>query len=165
MIANEAHVRSVGNLPTSLGDAVILPHLRTAKKRIRKLVGSSTYDTAQADAAAKSYDFTLTTEDTANLADAEAYFTLSLGIASWNTVMQQVGSTAAGITAEGAVGENTYRYLNPDAIKRLSDQWLQQAMELLEQFVSGDLSGTPGPGISYAYDDDGEVIRDAYLDE
>lgn len=164
MIANEAHIRKVGNLPDSLGNDVILPHLRSAKKRIRALVGDSIYDAAQIDASDQSYDFTATQEDTAHLADAEAYLTLSLGIASWNTVMQRVGSTAAGVTAEGSVGENVYRYLNPDAIGKLAKGWMQQSMEILVHYISGDFtSGLPGPGISYAKDADGVDIKDDYL--
>lgn len=165
MIANEAHIRRVGNLPDSLGDAVILPHLRSAKKRIRALVGESVYDAAETDASNESYDFTATEEDTAHLADAEAYFTLSMGLASWNTVMQRVGSTAAGVTAEGTVGENTYRYQNPQAIRMMASGFMQQAMEILEHYISGDLtSGPPGPGISYAKDADGVDIKDDYLE-
>ncbi len=165
MIADEAHVRTVGNLPAALGDAAITPHLRTAKARLKNWVGDTAYTTAETEAATlgSPRDYSTAQEETAAMADAEAYLTLAAGMQSWNTVMQVYGSNAAGVTQEGTIGETTYRYLRPDQLEQAQTLYVQMAEKAVAEWLTGDNGfGSPGPGRSFAYDDDGDAIDDNY---
>lgn len=167
MIANAAHVRSVGNLPDGVLDTTILPHLRSAKTRLKSWVGDTAYATAEADALAKAYDFSESSEcaeATLCLADAEAYLALHFGLASFNRVMQSVGSGASGITMTGMIGENQYRYMNPGEIDKAQQDNLDKAYQAATPYLDG-ADVPPGPEISYAKDDLGYDMDEDWPDE
>lgn len=158
MIANSAQVRETGNLPESLKDQQIDPHLRAAKLRLRRWVGATVYDAAEADAA------TYTLAQTQDLQDAEAYLAISIGLRSWNMVMQAVGQKgAAGITDTGIVGENSYHYMTQTAINQAEASYLQKAQEAAREWLDSDFGGgTPGPDLVFAKDDEGKVMDNDY---
>lgn len=163
MIADASHVRKVVNLPASLADAEILPHLRQAGRRLKSWVDASVYSAAETDASANSYDFTATDPSTADLADAEAYLALGAGLASWNLVMENDGDNAAGIAQRGTIGGDDYEYLNPVHIPRLEASFLAKAEDAARAYLSNQSGGgSPGPKQSHAYDDDGCAIDGDY---
>lgn len=171
MVADANHVRKTGNLPDGVAATVILPYLRLASRRVQRLLASSevSYAEAEIDAAANldldgNVDFTATEDDTASVGDLEAFLTLAAGLNAFNTVMETAGTTAAGVTQEGVVGENTYRYLTPSEVKTKADDYLNKADLLLDVLGVSSDSGSPGPGISYALDPDGEEIDADYPD-
>lgn len=166
MIADANHVRSVGNLPESLGDAVILPHLRQASRRLKRWISSADYESAETEAATLGdpRDFSGAAELTQAAADAEAYLAIAEGLASWNVVMQSAGANAAGVIVEGNLGESsTFRYMRADEIAKLQDSYVQRAERAIADYLSADFGGgSPGPEISYALDVDGIEIDEDY---
>lgn len=166
MIADAKHVRTVGNLPEVLGDDVISPYLRLASQRLQRLVDAADYAAAVTDAAANldgdnNVNFTACEEETKTLGDAEAMLAIAEGLNAWNTVMQRSSGGAAGITAEGVIGENTYRYLRPDEVNKKAQDYRDKVEMLLQGFVDGT-GGSPGPEISYARDPEGVEIDEDY---
>jgi len=169
MICDAAHVRKVGNFPDSLSATVIDPHIRTAKRRLKRWVGASAYTTAETESEATGVprDFSGVADATLDLADAEAYLAIAIGLPSFNTVMEGVtGGSAAGITMTGIVGENTYRYMNPDELKKMREKYLENAYEAAKDYLSDTTGGmSPGPGISYALDADGYEIDEDWPED
>ena len=107
MIADAAHVRALGNFPDALEDAQIDPHLRAARRRLRRWVGSAVYDEAEADAGP------MAKPQTEALKDAEAYLAISIGVRSWNVVIENVGNAGvSGLTESGKIGDDGFRYLS-----------------------------------------------------
>ena len=115
MIADTTYVRDVGNLPDSLADKQMLPHLWASAKRLRGWVGDTVYDAVETlleDELGDPRDFLdgFTTTDKAllerarNLASAEAYLAMAMGCASWNTVMD-TGGAPSGISTQGVMGD------------------------------------------------------------
>lgn len=167
MIADAAHVRTVGNMPASLGDAVITPHLRNAKRRLKRWVGDSVYAESETEAEALDDPRDFTDEEVSNqtkdLADAEAYLALAAGIVSWNNVMESVGGDAAGISTSGTIGEGTYNYLTAAELEKLRELYIRNAEEAATDYLASDMgSGSPGPDRSFAFDDCGNAIDDDY---
>lgn len=162
MIADATHVRSTGNLPDSLGDAVVAPHLRQAGRRLKRWVGETNYGTAETEAAGLGTprDFSGATTLTQALAEAEAYLAIAEGLPSWNIVMQSAGGNAAGIMVEGNVGESsTFRYMRADEIAKLQELYLRRAENAAQDYITDELAGgSPGPEISYALDGEGVEI-------
>lgn len=159
MIADGGHVRVVGNLPVAVGDGMIGPHLRTAKTRLKEWVGSDNYSTAETEVAAargllipgEELDISGLSDLAQALIDSEAYLACNHGLPSFNTVM----SDDAGIAIQGQVGETTYSYLSPGQISNAQKVYLRNAELAAKPYIQGsDL----GPGISYAYDGDGDAI-------
>ena len=159
MIADAAHVRAIGNLPDSLGETQITPHIRQAARRLKRWVGEIAYTAAAADALAKGYDFTATSESTTDLADAEAWLALSSGVVAWNTVMENAGDNAAGIATGGKLGEDNYTYLTPGQVEKMRTMYIAEAEQAANDYLT-DAPGSPGPSQSYAYDADNQPIDD-----
>lgn len=172
MIADATHVRTLGNFPTSLKDAVIDPALRTAKKRLTRWIGSAVYDAAETEAESVDdegvRDFTddALAESTIDLADAEAYLAIVIGLPSFNMVMEGVsGGDAAGVTMTGTIGENTYRYANPSELEKLQEKFLFSAEQAAQDYLLNATGvGSPGPDQSHAYDLDGYAIDEDWPD-
>lgn len=166
MIADANHVRSVGNLPESLGEAVILPHLRQASRRLKRWISSADYESAETEAATLGdpRDFSGAAELTQAAADAEAYLAIAEGLASWNVVMQSAGANAAGVIVEGNVGESSgFSYMIPYQTAGLQDLFLQRAERAIADYLLDDFGGgSPGPEISYALDSKGVEIDEDY---
>lgn len=159
MITDAAHVRTIGNLPQAVIDAMLLPHIRTAARRLAQWVGTSVYTESETEVAAAraeldpgdELDISLLTPQAQALIDAEAYLTLVAALPSLNTVMNDSG----GVALSGQAGETQYQYLYPAALKNLIDSYLRDAEIAAEGYIiRADLS----PGISRAYDDDGDPI-------
>ncbi len=155
MIADAALVRAVGNLPGALSDDQIAPHLRQASRRLARWVGATLYAAVEADSGHAAH---------ADVKDAEAYLAVAIGVASWNMAVESVGSEGvAGITQEGNVGDNQYRYLGQQALRELQQDMVRKAEDAARDWLVADYGGgSPGPGISFAYDDDGVVMDDDY---
>jgi len=159
-VADAQHVRTTGNLPDGVSDAVIIPHLRTAGKRLSRWVGASAYAVSETEAAGlgNPRDFSAASSQTTALADAEAYLALALGMASFNIVMTNSGGNAAGIQAEGTIGESTFRYRNMTDIEKMQDSFIRQAEAAAQDYIADDGGGGSPIGISFALDDEGAVI-------
>lgn len=167
MVADVNHVRKTGNLPDMLAATVILPYLRMASRRVQRLLDAADYSAAESDAQNNldgddNVDFSAVEDDTATIGDLEAFLALAEGLNAFNTVMERSGATAAGITAEGVIGENTYRYLLPAEMKAKADDYRAKADVLFDLLGVDSDSGSPGPGISYALDPGGVEIDDDY---
>jgi len=163
MIADANHVRVMGNMPNSLSDAVINPHLRHAGRRLKRWVGDAPYAESETEAGTLGTpkEFSGATAQCQALADAEAYLAIAVGIMSWNTVMQSSGSKAAGIARDGIIGESTFRYMSPSEIETMQDNMVRKAEEAAALYVVEDFGGgSPGPERSFAIDDDGAEIDD-----
>lgn len=163
MIADGSHVRLVGNLPEAVTDALIAPHLRTAKKRLINWVGSSNYESAETEVnnaranlgQGEELDIDSLSDLAQALIDAEAYLTLAVGLPSFNMVMND----SSGVSAEGTQGESNYRYLTPKEVKDAQTNFLRNAEIAAKEYMT---TASLGPDISYAYDSDGEPIDDDY---
>lgn len=167
-IADETHVRTVGNLPASLADAKITPHLRQAGRRLTRWVGSTNYAASQTEAAGlgSPRSFGSASAQCQALADAEAYLALAAGISSWNNVMESAGGTAAGISLSGTIGEGTYNYLTPEQIEKLRELYIRNAEDAAADYFDSDIGGgSPGPERSFAIDDCENEIDDDWPDD
>ena len=161
-VADAEHVRTTGNLPDGVSEAVITPHLRTAGRRLLRWVGASAYAASEIEAAGlgNPRDFSAASAQTTALADAEAYLTLALGIASFNIVMTNSGGNAAGIQAEGTIGDSTFRYRNMTDIEKMQESFIRHAEEAAQDYIQDDGGGGSPIGISFALDDEGREIDD-----
>lgn len=165
MIADAAYVRTVGNLPDALSDTRIAPHLEAAELRLRRWVGDTAYDEAETEAEGLDLDgdgnriISGANQKTRAFAVAEAYLALAAGLPAWNTVMERVGDSAAGVSRSGRIGSDQFAYLTPDMVAALQEIYTRQAETAVQAYLAGDLGGgSPGPEQSPAYDDDGEAI-------
>lgn len=166
MIADANHVRSVGNLPESLGDAVILPHLRQASRRLKRWISTADYEAAETEAATLGdpRDFSGADALTQAVAEAEAYLAIAEGLPAWNTVMQSAGGNAAGVIVEGNLGESSnFSYMIPHHLLQMQEMYTQRAERAIADYLLDDFGGgSPGPEISYALDVDGIEIDEDY---
>ena len=159
MIADPAHVRTVGNLPESLGDNIIYPHLRTASRRLKQWVGNDNYTTAETEVATARGNLNPGEELDVNslsplaqaLIDAEAYLALSHGLPTFNMVMHDDTGVAKG----GQAGESSFQYLSPQEVELLQQIYLRNAEEAAADYIQQTKLGV---GSSPAYDDEGEEI-------
>ena len=161
MIATPQNVRDIGNFPVTLKDEQILPHLRVAEQRLRRWVGTAVYEAAEADAGEYAV------AQTQALEDAEALLAISIGLRSWNLVMESGGGTAAGITDRGTIGGGAeYQYLSQGALDKAELAFLRKAEEAARDWLADSSGGgVPGPGISYALDDERVSIDHNYENE
>lgn len=164
-VADANHVRVTGHLPgdasNGISDAVIAPHLRTAGRRLLRWVGASAYAASETEAAGlgspRNYN-NAASEQTKALADAEAYLALALGITSFNIVMTNSGGNAAGLQAEGVIGDSTFRYRNQSDVEKMQESFIRQAEAAAQDYIQDDGGGGSPIGISYALDDEGAEI-------
>jgi len=159
MIADAAHIRAVGNLPEAVDTAMINPHVRTAKTRLKSWVGADNYSTAETEvAAARTQKGQLEDADIADLSemaqaliDAEAYLALNHGLPSFNMVMND----DAGIATQGDVGETTFSFMSAGQVASMQKIYLRNAELAAKPYIQ---KSDMGPGSSPAYDDDGNAI-------
>lgn len=160
MIADAAHVREVGNLPASVTDALLKPHIRTAGTRLKAWVTSTVYaasETAvQAARDALGMGETLDVDDLdaqeRALIDAEAYLALVAALPSLNMVMHD----NAGVAISGKAGQTDFQYLYPAALKNMQEQYLRNAEEAAAGYIE---QANLSPSSSPAYDSDGDAIE------
>jgi len=166
MIADTAHIRAIGNLPASITDATLNPHLWTAEERLRGWVSSSDYTEAENIAAGlgtpRNFDTGFAGETgaqirlTRSLANAEALLALSTAMGPINTVLETAVG-AAGISVSGSMDDNAYQYLSPAEVAKAEKDYLAKAEAAAHAYLV-NTGGSPGPAVSPALDDEGDPI-------
>ncbi len=159
MIADPAHVRTVGNLPDAVVDDVIYPHLRTASRRLKNWVGDSNYTSAESEVSTaranlnpgESLDINTLSELAQALIDAEAYLAMCHGLPTFNMVMQD----DSGVASSGKIGEGQYSYLTAQEVEVYQEIFLHNAVNAAKNYIQQTKLET---GISPAFDDEGEEI-------
>jgi hypothetical protein len=167
MISDAGLIRDLGNLPDSVSAGQLKPHQRAAARRLKRWVGTAYYEAAETEAATLDttddgfIDWALASDMCSDLADAEACLAINSALPALNMSMQGTiaEGDAAGITVEGQIGENTYRYLTPAQVEGLQKQFLNLAEQAASDYLADTTGGVnPPPQLSHAYDDDGYAI-------
>jgi len=104
-------VRSLGGLPEAVEDAVIKPHLESAARRIKKIIG----DYEAVDAVA---------EDEDAIIEAEACMTMYLLLPVLHTFYTQ---GLPGMQKE--LGDMEFLFHNPDQMFQVRQNWHDRAVE------------------------------------
>ncbi len=159
MIADAAHVRTVGNLPEAVSSGMLSPHLRMARTRLKQWVGGENYTTAETEVSTaresigelSADDISALSEMAQALIDAEAFLALNSGLPAFNMVMND----DAGIASEGEQGETTFKFLTPRQVQDMQKIYLRNAELSAKEYI---VAAPFGIGVSNAYDDEGEAI-------
>lgn len=129
-LVTEEYMRSTFNIHKDVGSDRIAPYIIAASRRLQKMVGSQLYGTQEQEI-----------KDLLKLVEATLvmhYLELNL-----NTNIRAKGLVATE-TVEGNV---TTRYFNPTETAQFTQQYLDQADELVREFFTGDAADIQIVGI------------------
>lgn len=120
-LIDETYMRTTFNIHKDVASNRITPYINAASRRLKKWVGTARYTGSDAD--------------TLNLLKlVEATLVMHFLELNLNTNIRPKGLVATE-TVEGNV---TVRYFNPVETAQFSEQYLDQADELIREFLDGD---------------------------
>lgn len=159
MIADAAHIRTIGNLPAAVKDDFLKPHLRVASNRLAAWVGSENYSSSETEVAnarallgqGEELDVDALTAQARALIDAEAYLACISALPSLNMVMRD----QAGVAKSGSAGKTDWEYLTPAEVQTQQNMWLRSAEFSAAGYIQ---QANLGPSLSPAIAKDGLAI-------
>lgn len=159
MIADAAHIRTIGNLPLAVKDDFLKPHLRVASNRLAAWVGSDNYSASETEVATaraqlgqgEKLDVDALTAQARALIDAEAYLACITALPSLNMVMRD----QAGVAKSGSAGKTEWDYLTPAEVQIQQDAWLRNAEFSAAGYIQ---QANLGPSLSHAIGKEGKAI-------
>lgn len=121
MVTTHSQIRQEGNLPDTVGNSLLDPHIKKAEIEIRKIITSAVYDTIEADENGSDYEL---------LQLAEANLSLSYAVTSLN-----IETHGSGIVQAKGWDESRSDLLSQTEIELLREYYRDVAMELLKPII------------------------------
>jgi hypothetical protein len=129
-----AYLRGLIHIDPNIDDGRFSRAMAAAGRRMRGWVGDAAYNDALLEPPAD-----VTRKEA--LQYAEAHLVMAFAVLGINTALRPTGIVAS----ESVEGNTVLRYLNPNEIEKLQQQYLETAEMIARPYLTDD--GTPGAGI------------------